>query len=46
MFKHYKNICQRKSREIRKYSELTENENITYQILKSTACKRKCIAYI
>ena len=34
MFRHYK----RKSREMRKYTELTENENMTYRSLKSTVC--------
>lgn len=47
MFRHYKNICQvRKLREIRKYTELTENENIAYQSLKSATCEKKCTAYI
>lgn len=46
MFRYHKNIFQRKSREIRKHTELTENENTTYQNLKSTACKRKYVAYI
>lgn len=39
MFRCYK----RKSREIRKYAELTENENMTYRSSKSTVCERKCI---
>lgn len=36
MFRYHKNIFQRKSREIRKHTELTENENTTYQNLLDT----------
>ena len=43
MFRHYKSICQKKLREIWKYTELIENENMTYQTSKSTVCERKCI---
>lgn len=43
MFRHYKSMCQKKLREIWKYIELTENENMTYQTSKSTVCERKCI---